>query len=79
MRSMNQRKLHIMKTEMERIDVNLLGVSDMKWTGMEHFKSVNQDVYYCGQDDQRRNGVAFICTDEIRRCVMGFIPVGVTE
>ena len=74
-RSMNQGKLDIVKREMERIDVNLLGVSEMKWTGMGHFKSDNHEVYYCGQDAQRRNGVAFICTDEIRRCVMGFNPV----
>ena len=58
-----------------RIDENLLGVSEMKWTGMGHVKSDNHEVYYCGQDAQRRNGVAFICTDEIRRCVMGFNPV----
>ena len=47
----------------------------MKWTGMGNFKSDNHEVYYCGQYAQRRNGVAFICTDEIRRCVMGFNPV----
>ena len=47
----------------------------MKWMGMGHFKSDNHDVYYCGQDAHRRNGVAFICTDGIRRCVMRFNPV----
>ena len=73
--AMNQGKLDIVKREMERIDVNLLGVSEMKWTGMGNFKSDNHEVYYCGQDTQRRNGVAFICTDEVRRCVMGFNPV----
>ena len=45
-RSMNQGKLDIVKREMERIDVNLLGVSEMKWTGMGHFKSDNHEVYY---------------------------------
>ena len=60
-RSMNQGKLDIVKREMESIDVNLLGVSEMKWTGMGHFKSDNHEVYYSGQDAQRRNGVAFIC------------------
>ena len=74
-RSMNQGKLDIVKREMERIDVNLLVVSEMKWTGMGHFKSDTHEVYYYGHDAQRRNGVAFICTDEIRRCVMGFNPV----
>ena len=57
-RSMNQGKLDIVKREMERIDVNLLGVSEMKWTGMGHFKSDNHEVYYSGQDAQRRSGVA---------------------
>ena len=42
---------------------------------MGHFKSDNHEVYYCGQDARRLNAVAFICTDEIRRCVMGFNPV----
>ena len=60
-RSMNQGKLDIVKREMERIDVNLLEVSEMKWTGMGHFKSDNHEVYYSGQDAQRRNGVAFMC------------------
>ena len=46
---------------------------------MGHFKSDNHEVYYCGQDAQRRNGVAFICTDEIRRCVLGFDPVGLSD
>ena len=74
--SMNQGKLDIVKREMERIDVNLLlGVSEIKWTGMGHFKSDNHEVYYSGQDAQRRNGVAFMCADEIRRCVMGFNTV----
>ena len=45
---------------MERIDVNLLGASEMKWTRMGHFKSDNHEVYYCGQDAQRWIGVAFI-------------------
>ena len=72
---MYQGKLDIVKRDMDMIDVNMLGVSNMKWTGMGHFKSDNHEVYYCGQDAQRRNGVAFICTDELRRCVMGFNPV----
>ena len=74
-RSTNQRKLDIVKREMKRIDVNLLGVSEMKWMGMGHFKSNNHEVYYCGQDAQRRNGVAFVCTEEVKICVWGFNPV----
>ena len=71
-RTMNQRKLDIMKREMERTGVEIMGISEMRWTGMGHFMSDDYEVYYCGQDTLRRNGVAFICTDEMRRCVMGF-------
>ena len=74
-RTMNLGKLDIMKREMERTGVELMGISEMRWTGMGHFMSDDYEVYYCGQETLRRNGVAFICTDEIRRCVMGFNPV----
>ena len=57
---------------MERTGVHMMGVSEMKWTGMGHFKTDDYEVYYCGQDTRRRNGVAFICTDELKRCVLGF-------
>ncbi|KAI0241965.1 Craniofacial development protein 2, partial [Lamellibrachia satsuma] len=69
---MNQGKLDIVKREMERTGVHMMGVSEMKWTGRGHFKSDDYEVYYCGQDTRRRNGVAFICTDELKRCVLGF-------
>ena len=74
-RTMDQGKLDIMKSEMEMTGVDIMGISEMRWTGMEHFMSDEYEVYYCGQVTLRRNGVAFICTDEIRRCVMGFNPV----
>ena len=60
---------------MERTGVELMGISEMRWTGMGRLMSDEYEVYYCGQDTLRRNGVAFICTDRIRRCVMGFNPV----
>ena len=63
-----------MKRQMERTGVDLMGISQMRWTGMGHFMSDEYEVYYCGQETLRRNGVAFVCTDEIRRCVMGFNP-----
>ena len=75
-RTMNQGQLDIMKGEMERTGVDSVGISEMRWTRIGHFMSDEYDVYYCGQEPLRRNGVAFICTDEIRRCVMGFNPVG---
>ena len=75
--TMNQGKLDIMKREreMERTGIELMGISEMRWTRMGHFMSDEYEVYYCGQETLRRNGMAFICTDEIQRCVMGFNPV----
>ena len=60
---------------MEKIDVDLLGISEMKWTGMGHFTSDEYEIYYCGQDTLKRNGVAFIYNNKLRRCVIGFNPV----
>ena len=57
-RSMNQGKLEVVKQEMAR--VNILGISELKWTGMGEFNSDDQYIYYCGQDSLRRNGVAII-------------------
>ena len=57
------------------IDEDLPGISEMKWTGMGHFTSDEHEIYYCGQENLKRNGVAFICNNKIRRCVMGFNPV----
>ena len=67
--------MDIMKREMERSGVERMGISEMRWTWMGHFISDGYEVYYCGQETLRRNGVAFICTNEIRRCVMGFNPL----
>ena len=74
-RTMNQGKLDIRTREMERTGVERMGISEMRWTGMGHFMPNEYEVYYCGQETLRRNGVAFICTDEILRCFMGFNPV----
>ena len=60
---------------MEKTDVDLLRISEMKWTGMVHFTSDEHELYYCGQDTLKRNGVAFICNNKLRRCEMGFISV----
>ena len=72
---MNQDKLDITKREMEMIGVDLLSISEMKWTGMGHFMSDAYEVYYCTHETLRWNGVAFICADETRRCVLGLNPV----
>ena len=56
-RSMNQGKLEVVKQEMARVNVNILGISKLKWTGMGEFNRDNHDIYYCGQESLRRNEV----------------------
>ena len=53
---MNQRKLEVVKQEMARVNVNSLGISELKWTGMGEFNSYDHYIYYCGQEYLRRNG-----------------------
>ena len=57
-RSMNQGKLEVVKQEMARVNVDILGISELKWTGMGEFNSDDNYIYYCGQESLRRNGVA---------------------
>ena len=60
LRSMNQGKLDMVKQEMIRINIDLLGISELKWTGMDRFNSDNHYIYHCRQEFLRRNGVALI-------------------
>ena len=55
---MNQDKLEVDKQEMARVDINILGISELKWTGMVECNSDDHYIYYCGQESLRRNGVA---------------------
>ena len=57
---MNQAKLEVVKQEMARVNIDILGISELKWTGMVEFNSEDHYIYYCGQDSSRRNGVAII-------------------
>ena len=57
-RSMGQGKLEVVKQEMARVNVNILGISKLKWTGMSEFNSDDHCIYYCGQESLRRNGIA---------------------
>ena len=59
-RSMNQGKLEAVKQEMARVKVDILGISELKWTGMGEFNSDDHYIYYCGQESLRRNGAAII-------------------
>ena len=57
---MNQGKLEVVKQKMLRVNVNILGISELKWTGMGEFNSDGHNIYYCGQESLRRNGVVII-------------------
>ena len=57
---MNQGKLEVVKQEMARVNIDILGISELKWTGMGEFNSNDHYIYYCGQESLGRNGVAFI-------------------
>ena len=59
-RFMNQGKLEVVKQEMARVNIDVLGISEQKWTGMGEFNSDDHYIYYCGQESLRRNGVALI-------------------
>ena len=70
-RSINQGKLEVVKQEMTRVNVNILGSSKLKWTGMGEFNSDDHCIYYCGQESLRRNGVAIIVNKRILNAVLG--------
>ena len=69
-RSMNQGKLEVVKQEMARVNVNILGISELKWTGMGKFNSDDHYIYYCMQESLRRNGVA-IMVNKSPKCSTG--------
>ena len=70
-RSTNQGKLEVVKQEMARVNVNILGISELRWTGMGEFNSDDHYIYYCGQESLRRNGVAIIVNKRVRNVVLG--------
>ena len=64
-RSRNQGKLEVVKQEMARVNVDILGTSELKWTGMGEFNSDNHYIYKCGQESLRRNGIAIIVNKRV--------------
>ena len=70
-RSVIQGKLEVVKQEMARVNVDILGISDLKWTGMGEFDSDDHYIYYCGQEFLRRNGVAIIVNKRVWNAVLG--------
>ena len=70
-RSMNQGKLKVVKQEMAKVNIDILGISELRWTGMGEFNSDDHYIYYCGQESLRRNGIALIVNKTVRNAVFG--------
>ena len=70
---MNQGKLEVVKQEMARVNVDILGISKLKWTGMGEFNSGDHCIYYCGQESLRRNGGAIMVNKRVQNAVPGCI------
>ena len=70
-RSMNQGKLEVVEQEMTRVNIDILGISKLRWTGMGEFHSDDHYIYHCGQESLRRNGVAIIVNKRVRNAVLG--------
>ena len=65
-RSMNQGKLEVVRQEMARVNVNILGISELKWTGMGKLNSDDYYIYHCGQESLRKNGVALVVNKSLK-------------
>ena len=68
---MNQGKLEVVKQEMARVNIDILGISELKWTRMSEFNSDDHYIYYCGQESLRRNGIAIIVNNRVQNAVLG--------
>ena len=67
---MNQGKLEVVKQEMTGVNVDILGISELKWTGMGEFNSDDHYIYYCGQGSLRRNGVDIMLNKRVRNAIL---------
>ena len=70
-RSTNQGKLEVVKQEMARVKTDILGISELKWTGMGEFNSDDHYICYCGQESLKRNGVAIMVNKRVRNAILG--------
>ena len=68
---MNQGKLEVVKQEMARVNVDILGIRALKWTGVGEFNSDDHYIYYCGQESLRRNGIAIMVNRRVQNAVLG--------
>ena len=69
---MNQGKLEVVKQEMAKVDIDILEISELKWTGISEFNSDDCYIYHCGQESLRRNGVNFIFNKRVQTAVLGW-------
>ena len=70
-RSMNQGKLEVVKQKMARVNIDILGISELQWTGMGEFNLDDHYIYYCGQESLRRNRVAIVVNKRVQNAVLG--------
>ena len=68
---MNQGKLEVVKQEMARVNIDILGISELKWTGLGEFNSDHHYIYYCGQESLRRNAVVIMVNKRVQNSVLG--------
>ena len=68
---MNQGKLEVVKQEMARVSIDILGISELKWTGMGEFRSDDHYIYYCRPESLRRNGVSLVVNRRVQNAVLG--------
>ena len=68
---MNQGKLELVKQEMARVNIDILGISKLQWTGMGEFNSDDHYIYYCGQEYLRKNGIVIIVNKRVQNAVLG--------
>ena len=68
---MNHDKLEVVKQEITRVNIHMLGISELKWPGMGEFNSDGQYIYYCGKESFKRNGVALIVNKRVQNAVLG--------
>ena len=72
---MNQDKLDVVKQEMARVNINILGISELKWMRLSEFNSDDHYIYYCGQESYRRNGVALIINRRVQNAALAISKV----
>ena len=74
---MNQGKLEVVKQQMARVNINNIGISKLKWTGMGEFNSNDHYIYYCGQESLRKNGLSIIVNKRVQNAVLAISKVTV--